>query len=93
METMTFFAPCGNLMIDRSTRCLKCIRRSLFLSLLKTNKQNKNRLIVGQGRLDLGDQLEIMPLWVKRVLKKPKGVPGAEGPPTKLNKTESKTKP
>ena len=71
METMTFFAPCGNLMIDRSTRCLKCIRRSLFLSLLKTNKQNKNRLIVGQG----------------------KGVPGAEGPPTKLNKTESKTKP
>ena len=29
----------------------------------------------------------------KKGLKKPKGVPGAEGPPTKLNKTESKTKP
>ena len=74
METMTFFAPCGNLMIDRSTRCLKCIRRSLFLSLLKTNKQTEQKpLDRRSGKIGLRRPAGNNAIVGKKGLKKPKG--------------------
>ena len=42
METMTFFAPCRNLMIDRSSRCFK-VYPTFSFPLSSQKKQTKQK--------------------------------------------------
>ena len=75
-------------MIDRSTRCFK-VYQTFSVPLSSQKKRTKQKPLdrrlwkIGLRRPAGNDAIV---LWVKRE-------PGAEGPPTKLNKTESKTKP
>ena len=54
METMTFFAPCRNLMIDRSIRCFK-VYKTFSFPLSSQRKQTKQKPLNRRlGKIGLG---------------------------------------
>ena len=73
METMTFFAPCGNLMIDRSTRCFK-VYKTFSFPLSSQNKQTEQKPLDRRlGKIGLKRPAGNNAIVGKKGLKKPKG--------------------
>ena len=73
METMTFFAPCRNLMIDRSTRCLKVYKTFSFPLSSQKKQTEQKRLDRRFGKVGLTRPAGNNAIVGKKGFKKPMG--------------------